>query len=119
MGKKRTFSSVIDRVESTGGKRGVRPYNREQIYQWLYDHSDSRGIIIYQQKEVAQKIDINYQAVCQIYKDFCDIGYLKKYGKFFEVVHHPDELDWSAELEEELSRVRKQHQKYYDHKQGE
>lgn len=116
----RTYSKVIDREESVNGRRGQRPYRRDQIYQWLYDNSDSRGIVIYNQRQVAELLDIGYQNICQIYNDFIEVGYIIKHNKkCFEIVHDPDDLDWSMDFQDELSRIRKVHQKYTNYQKGE
>lgn len=115
---KRPHSKIIGRVQIPG-QRGKPAYDREQIYRWLYENSDHRGIIIYNQREVAKRIDINYQNVCNIYSDFVRSGHLAKHGNFFEVVYDPDDLDWSLEFQKEQSAIRKRHQIQYNYQEGE
>jgi len=102
-------STVIDREEKAviEGSRGQRPYRIDQIYQWLYDNSDSRGIVLYNQREIAVGIDISYQYVCTILSGLVQIGYLKKYGDFFEVVYDPEDLDWPDDVKIKLQEIRK------------
>ena len=119
MTKKRTFSTIIDRDELADGKRGVRPYNREQIYRWLYEHSDHRGIVIFSQRDVAKQLEIGYQNICNIYHDFVETGHMIKYGKFYEIVYDPDELDWGESFRQTQSAIRKEHQVYYNYQKGE
>lgn len=110
MAKTRDYSNIISRG-GNDGKRGFRPYSRQEIYQWLYDNSDIRGIVIYSQKEVAEKLGIGYQNISTIYSDFVKIGFMKKHSaREFEVVHHADEVEWTEEILEKLSEIRKVHQ---------
>lgn len=112
---KRKYSSIIDR-ESPEGYRGVTAYNREQIHQWLYDHSDDRGIIVYTQQQIAEMLEIGYQNLSTIFSDFVETGLLKKHGpRFFEVVYHPEELDW-GEINKKQREVRKKHQFFHRQK---
>ena len=107
--KKRNFNSIIPRDDSLNGKRGVRPYDREAIYLWLYEHSDRRGIIIFKQRLVAEKLGIPYQTLCNIYNDFIKIGFIIKHGPSqFEVVFHPEEIDWGIEFKEKQFEIRKE-----------
>ena len=85
---------------------GRAGYNREEIFLWMYEHSDSRGIIVYNQRQVAQLLDISYQHLCYIYKDFVDVGLLKKHGsRYFEVVPHPEDVVWDEAFNERLRKL--------------
>ena len=115
--KEKVESTVIDR-EPGRGKRGARPYSREQVYRWLYTNSDSRGIVIFSQREVAKKLEIGYQNVCNMYSDFIRTGYINKHSRTdFEIIYDPDDLEWDDEVLEELSRARKIHQFEYRQKE--
>jgi len=103
-------SSVISREEShvVEGSRGQKPYRVDQIYQWLYENSDSRGIVIYGQREIAQLIDITYQSICTILQGLVKIGYLKKHDDRFEVVYDPDDIVWTDEVKMKLHEIRRE-----------
>lgn len=107
---KRKYSTIIDREPVPEGQRGQRPYNREQIYRWLYEHSDHRGIIIYTQQDISKMLEIGYQNLSTIFTDFVTTGHLKKYGRHYEVVFDPDDLDWGEKFRSVHAKIRKVHQ---------
>lgn len=106
----RKYSSIIDREEPTPGKPGRRPYNREQIYRWLYTNSDHRGIVVFSQQDISKKLEIGYQNLSTIFTDFVTTGHLKKYGRNYEVVFDPDDLDWGEKFRSVHAEIRKVHQ---------
>lgn len=109
----RTYSKVIS-TQRPRGNRGMHLYNRQEIYEWLYKNSDSRGMVVMTQKQVAERLGIRYQLISQIYSEFIAIGYIVKHGHHkngakFEIVHHPDELDWGDEFTEKIFAARQEY----------
>lgn len=103
-------SAVVGKSEQKHN-RGQKPYDREKIYRWLYENSDSRGIVIFTQRQVSEKLDISYQSISTIYTDLIDIGYMKKHGRiYFEIIYDPDDLDWGEDFKQEQIKLRKRHQ---------
>lgn len=109
MGKLK-YSSIIDREPLIEGQKGQRPYNREQIYRWLYENSDHRGIIVFSQQDISKKLEIGYQNLSTIFSDFVATGHLRKHGWQFEVMYDPDDLDWGDKFKAAQAEVRKTHQ---------
>lgn len=101
------FSAVIGKTESLPGRVGPRGYDREQIYRWMWDHSDSRGIITVSQREVGRRLDITHYKMNQIFQEFVATGHLVKRGNSFEVMYDPDILDWGSKFKEALLQLKK------------
>ena len=97
--------------------RGMRAYDPEQVYRYLFDNSDRYGIIIYTQKDLAEAIKIQRETLNYFYQDFLAIGLLEKVSRAkFKVMVHPDEFEWTDEVYDTLSRLRKRHQYAYKEK---
>jgi len=112
--KKITHPKVISMQRQYQGGSGMHVYNRQEVYEWLYKNSDSRGIVIMSQRKVAEKLGMRYQLISQIFSEFIAIGYIVKHGydkngARFEIVHHPDELDWGEEFLEKIFIARKEY----------
>lgn len=102
-------SQIISRSPQ-GGRRGRRPYDREQIYRYLWSLRDARGIISKSQSDIAKDLGIGYQRISEIFKDFTTTGHMRKHGKLFEIRFHPDHLDWGDKFNAVHEELRKSHQ---------
>lgn len=100
----KTYSTVIRQIDNPYGPRKL--YDREQIYRWLWDHSDRRGIVVFSKKEVAEKLEIERKMMYNIFREFVYTGHLKEHGsgvnQKFECMWHPDLCDWSEKYYEVL-----------------
>lgn len=100
----KTYSTIIEQIHNPYGPRKL--YDREQIYRWLWDNSDSRGFIVYPKREVAERLEIERKMMYNIFNEFVYTGHLKVHGsgrnQKFECMWHPDLCDWSDRYYEVL-----------------
>lgn len=69
-------------------------HDRERIYQKLWERCDRLGMLRPTQQELATELDIPYQRLSVIMKEFQDVGYVKKFRWKFQL-KNPEGLDWS------------------------
>ena len=73
-------------------------YDREQIYTWLWNHSDSRGVVIYPIEKVSEMLEIERKMMQNIFREFVGTGHLRRHGTGaglrHECTYHPSVCDW-------------------------
>lgn len=69
-------------------------HDREALYRFLHEHSDTSGIVTMKQGEVAAEFGISYQALSEVMHEFIDLGMIDKNGHKFMVVYDPDKIPW-------------------------
>ena len=70
-------------------------YDREKLYRFLSENTDSSGIISMSQGEVAKNVGVSYQQLSEIMREFIDMGLIDKNGHKFLVVYDPDRIPWN------------------------
>ncbi len=73
--------------------------SREQIYRIMYSNTDRFGAIQKSQGEMADLIEVCYQQMSNIYKEFVDMGMLRKDKHKFTVLYHPDKIPWGPKFD--------------------
>ena len=110
----REFSPFLSKLEPKEKQLGSRTYDPRQLYQYIFDNSDRYGIIVYTQKELAEAIRIQRETMNYFFKDFIEMGMIEKVNKnTFKVLVDPNEFEWTEEVYNRLSELRKTHQTYY------
>lgn len=79
--------------------------NREMVYRVLHSCSNRFGAIDRSQQEMADLLDISYQQLSIIYKEFIEMGMLEKDKHKFMVLYDPDKIPWG----EKYDALRKKH----------
>lgn len=74
--------------------------NREILYRLMYSCTDRNGIIQRSQQDMADLLDISYQQLSKIYKEFVEMGMLEKDKHKFILKYHPDEIPWDGAYKE-------------------
>ncbi len=102
----RQFSRLFDQQENGRG----RSYDRKQVLEFLNEHADRDGFLTKNQRELAKLMGVSYQRLCVFISEFCEIGYMKKYGQHkatkIRVMHHPDDCDWGPEYQAKVKEIR-------------
>lgn len=111
----REFSPYLSELQPKEKSQvGKRTYDPRQLYQYLFDNSDRYGIIVYTQKELADAIRVQRETINYIIKDFIEMGFMEKIGRStFKVLIKPEDIEWTEEVYNRLSELRKTHQTYY------
>ena len=68
--------------------------NRELIYRVCYSCTDSFGVINKSQGELAELLGMSYQQFSKVFKEFTEMGMLRKDKHKFTVLYHPDKIPW-------------------------
>ena len=74
--------------------------NREQIYRVLSSCTDSFGNLTKSQSELAELLEMSYQQISIVFREFVEMGMLKKNKHRFTVLYDPDDIPWSTDYKE-------------------
>lgn len=69
-------------------------HDREQVYRQLWQRCDRLGMLKPTQQELAAQLELPYQRLSVIMKEFQEAGFVKKFRWKFQL-KDPDSLDWS------------------------
>lgn len=99
MAKRPRYETVPDWVFPT-------QRDREELYRIIYDHCDRHMILITTHQELQKPMDMGYQAISELFKEFQEMGLIVKEGKSFRLLYRPDQIPWGSVFDDLRKRYR-------------
>lgn len=77
---------------------------RERLYRVLWTLTDRRGVVQRTQQEIAELMDLSYQQLSVIMREFVEMGMMHKDKHKWTVLHNPNKIPWATGYKEMRDR---------------
>jgi hypothetical protein len=71
-------------------------HSREELYRFLWNNRDHRGVVNMPQGDVAKEFGISYQRLSIVMKEFIEMGLVRKTRHQFVPAYPPDKIPWDG-----------------------